>query len=361
MSNLLIANKDYMDLRVIDVGQDGKTEWGYRSGLFTWLSRPTLSFRNAPRTESIGASDAAALMGLNKYRSPDRLYDIKVGNAPEDEDNELMAQGRQQEAGVGYWYAQRMCHLGKMEFTYPGTTYLGDGGMGWVSATPDALVRQNGEIFGLEIKTASEYRDSEFGTEFTEDIPLEYYMQCQWSMFVFCLDRWDLAVRVGGNKVRVYTILKSNETISEMLSIAERMWVDHIQKKIPPPASGHEKYTETFKDRNPSTSSEMIDADGSDQALWDSLCAAQVELDRAKHDYNKTKNTFMERIGPHKGVEGKDWRVTISRYPSKSTKWSVVARDAGASPELINRHTKTSEVCKFNKSNKKTKPKKGGK
>ena len=59
----------------------------------------------AYRRTGIGGSDAAAVIGLNPYRSTIELYADKMGMMPEKEDNEAMRLGRDLEQYV----ADRFC------------------------------------------------------------------------------------------------------------------------------------------------------------------------------------------------------------------------------------------------------------
>lgn len=57
------------------------------------------------RRKSIGGSDAAAVIGLNRYRTPMEVYADKLGAFPPKEDTEAMRLGRDLEEYV----AQRFC------------------------------------------------------------------------------------------------------------------------------------------------------------------------------------------------------------------------------------------------------------
>ena len=52
------------------------------------------------RRGGIGGSDAPAILGLDRYRSPFDVYADKLGLKPEQEDNEAMRQGRDLEQYV---------------------------------------------------------------------------------------------------------------------------------------------------------------------------------------------------------------------------------------------------------------------
>lgn len=60
----------------------------------------------AIRRRGIGGSDAAAIVGLDRYRSPFAVYADKLGLTPEREDNEAMRQGRDLEDYVAQRFTE---------------------------------------------------------------------------------------------------------------------------------------------------------------------------------------------------------------------------------------------------------------
>lgn len=143
------------------------------------------------RRKGLGGSDAAAILGMNPYRSPLAVYMDKIGIAPEILDNEAIRQGRDLEQYVAERFCEdtgrkvRRCNRILQHPEYP-----------WMLANIDRDVV--GEDAGLECKTTSPYNKTPFDQG---DVPAPYYWQCQHYMAVTGAKSWYLAVLVHG-KVR---------------------------------------------------------------------------------------------------------------------------------------------------------------
>lgn len=186
------------------------------------------------RRNSIGGSDAGALMGLSKYASPYSLWAEKTGEViPEDiSDREAVRLGNDLEQYV----AER-----------------------WMEATGKKLRRENNILInpdypfahanidravigepdaGFEAKTTSSYDILKRCRE--GDFPETWYCQMTHYMMVTGAKRWYLGVLVFGHGFFHFTI-ERNEAEIEALANAERdFWFNHVLLHIPPSADGSE-------------------------------------------------------------------------------------------------------------------------
>src|SRR5690554_2691682 len=142
------------------------------------------------RRKGIGGSDAAAIAGLSRYRSPIQVYMDKLGLIEPPEENEAMYWGRKLEDIVaeefsirtGLKVRRRNAILQHPEYPF-------------MLANVDRLIVGKNE--GLECKTTSAYRADEWKDD---GIPWEYAIQCYHYMAVTGYKAWWIAALIGGNQ-----------------------------------------------------------------------------------------------------------------------------------------------------------------
>ena len=134
----------------------------------------------------ITASKAATILGLapKKWGTKYSLYHQMRGTFPVQAENSSMSRGRIFEPIIANAFAAENPHL---EVQRTGMWVHND--RTWQAATPDRLiVDANGEVSGLEVKTARDLR------EWGDSIPLHYLCQIQFQMDVIGYRRTYLAV-----------------------------------------------------------------------------------------------------------------------------------------------------------------------
>lgn len=189
------------------------------------------------RRKGIGGSDAAALLGLNPYKTPYVLWADKTGRLPEAPDNEAMRQGRDLEDYV----AQRfMEESGKKVRRKNSISYSKQ--YPWALANIDRVVIN--EDAGLECKTTSvlnlkRYKNGEY--------PVEFYCQCMHYMAVTGSKKWYLAVLVFGRDFMIYEIERDEEEITALMEAEKHFWEEYVGKDVPPPMDGQAATSEAIR------------------------------------------------------------------------------------------------------------------
>ena len=189
------------------------------------------------RKKGIGGSDAAAIVGLDRYRSPFDVYADKLGLKPEIPDNEAMRQGRDLEQYVaerfmeatGKKVRRRNAMLQHPEYSF-------------MIADIDRWVI--GENAGLECKTTSVLNRAKFNQG---EFPPRYYVQCMHYMAVTGAERWYLAVLVLNKSFHVFTIERDEAEINALIEAEKDFWENHVLKKIPPAPDGSESTSDLIK------------------------------------------------------------------------------------------------------------------
>lgn len=190
------------------------------------------------RRKGIGGSDIAGILGLSKWSSPMKVYQDKIGELPEIEESEVMYWGNVLEDVVAKEFQKRSGFRVRRRnaiLVHPKYKFM--------YANVDRLVV--GKREGLECKTTNEYLKKEWVDG--EEVPEQYYLQCQWYMAITGYKKWHIAVLIGGNKFHMDVIKRDDELIEMMIERAREFWVNHVLPKDPPPFDGSDASDELLK------------------------------------------------------------------------------------------------------------------
>lgn len=193
------------------------------------------------RRQGIGGSDAAAILGLNQYRSAFDVYAEKLGLAPEKEQNEAMRQGRDFEDYVASRFEEATGKKVRRR-----NAILQHPEHRWMLANVDRLVV--GEDAGLECKTTSVLNKTKFAQG---DYPATYYVQCVHYMAVTGAKRWYLAVLVLNQGFHLFTIERDEAEIQALIEAEKHFWEVHVLQQIPPAPDGSGSTSEVIKGMYP--------------------------------------------------------------------------------------------------------------
>lgn len=190
------------------------------------------------RRLGIGGSDAAAVVGMSRYRSPIEVFLDKTDDdrLPEVEDNDKMWVGRMLEATIAEMWEEK---TGKK--CARRNAILQHDDHDWMLANIDRWVV--GENAGLEIKTGSSYVMDDWNGG---NIPTEYELQCLHYMAVTGADRWYIAALIGNDFV-MRTIERDEDTIKYLINVEQNFWLHNVCGKIMPPPDGSNASAKALK------------------------------------------------------------------------------------------------------------------
>ena len=189
------------------------------------------------RRQGLGGSDAAAIIGLDRYRSAFDVYAEKIGLKSEEPDNEAMRQGRDLEDYVAQRFMEatgKKVRRRNAMLQHPEYPFM--------TANIDRWVV--GENAGFEAKTTSVLNRTKFAQG---EYPPNYYVQCMHYMAVTGADRWYLAVLVLNKAFYVFTIERDEAEIQTLIDAEKDFWENHVLKQIPPAPDGSEATSELIK------------------------------------------------------------------------------------------------------------------
>jgi hypothetical protein len=256
------------------------------------------------RKGRFGSSQAAALLGVDKYTGHRALYERFV-NPTEIVPNERMIHGKFQEPSTIAIYAA----LHHRKVWAPGSCFLDghplfidhvDGLSGGLDDDrPDRCIEAK-DVMGI-------FRD-QYGKEWTNQVPVDKIPQCIFHCGFWNLPVCDLPVMLGG-VLRVYQIEFDQDIFDAIIEAGESLYNNHILPRIPPPMDGKKSTTEMMAYVAHKTEN-MRPATASESAVIGSLQHARERIKYYKEQEAELKNKLCDAIGEDAGLDGCGVKVT---------------------------------------------------
>lgn len=193
------------------------------------------------RKKGLGGSDMGAIMGLNKYSSPLKVYMDKVENIREDVSKKsAVRKGKDLESLIRTLYV---------------TPYLGDQGYSvrtlqhilinniypWIRANLDGIAvnmdnpQDYTKHIGIEIKVVTPFAEDAWNGEDYCGVPASYYAQCQTYMLVTGVQKFVLCALFENNwEMHYYDIPRDEAFIARIIKESKHFYEYHMQLKIRP-------------------------------------------------------------------------------------------------------------------------------
>lgn len=180
----------------------------------------------AIRKKSIGGSEIAAVIGMNRWRTPFQVWAEKTGRIDNAvQQSESMYWGTVMEAILRQEFAKRTGYSVK-EVRY----IFASADNPFMTANIDGYVDLgNGEYAVLEIKTAGNYAEQDW----QDGCPIEYYLQVQHYLYITGMSKAFIAVLIGGNTFKYIEVDRDEDTIQTVVCCAKQFW-NLVQTDTPP-------------------------------------------------------------------------------------------------------------------------------
>lgn len=194
------------------------------------------------RKQGIGGSDAGAILGISRWKSPFNVYMDKIEPVvTEDEDNQSEAAywGTELEDMVAREFTKRTGKKVRKK-----NQMLRHDEHEFMIANLDRDVV--GEKAFLECKTVGAYGEKEWKDD---EVPASYLTQVQHYMAVTGDEKCYMAVLIGGQKFIWKEIQRDQELIDMIIAAEKYFWENHVQKGIPPALDGSSAAEEFLKEK----------------------------------------------------------------------------------------------------------------
>ena len=250
----------------------------------------------AARRKGIGGSDIAAILGLNHFKTaydvfldktdPETVPSIETdatywGTVLED----TVAKEYQRRSGN---IVQRVNHM----LRHPEHDFaVANIDRAIVNPNIAGNVRwKNGRLTTdrlLECKTANARVAHLWGEAGTDSVPDSYLLQCQWYLGITGCDIADLAVLIGGQDYRIYTIRHDADLFADMIEAAAKFWDDCKRGIAPDPsnmADALKKWPQHIAGK-----SVIVDVDIAESCARLAAISGEMENLKTEEEYLKTK------------------------------------------------------------------------
>ena len=281
------------------------------------------------RRHGIGASDAAAVLGLSAWSSPLTLYCDKLGIVePQPADLERMEWGHALEVPIAARYARE---TGRQVVDPGRWTIRVSAAHPFMLATLDREAVDPKKGPGVvEVKNWNGFQ----GGQWEDEPPLQYQVQLQHQLAVTGYQWGSLAVLIGGNRF-YWTDVERNDKFIDALIEAESLFWDRVQRQDPPPPDASEACRDVLKRLWPKEAPGKIIALGADAAVWDDKrLIAKKQIDEWKDAEREADNWLISALGDAEAAILPDGtRYTYKQQPRKAytvaaTKFRVLRRTA---------------------------------
>lgn len=175
------------------------------------------------RRSHVGASEVAAIMGLDRFNTARSMWLLKTGRSQPEPTNEAMDWGIRAEHIIARRWAK--CYMGGIRVRKWGASVCGNGRR--LTATPDYWLDNGGDVLAMpglvQIKTASEFAKG-WGAPGTSEIPAGYIVQVQAEMACVPWAEWVYVIVQRGSKTLTYIVERHPQMISIIEAAVVRFW-----------------------------------------------------------------------------------------------------------------------------------------
>ena len=282
------------------------------------------------RRTGIGASDIAAVCGIDPWRTQTDVWIDKMGEG-ETPDNSAMEWGRRLEEPIAQKYAEETGSLVVM------------GGLvrhkelPWIIATPDRLVLDADGTPRLLLECKTQRNDEGWGRPGSEEIPEHYLCQVAWQQLASGIAVADVAVLIAAREFRVYHIGPMDALAAELRERGEEFWTQHVQTKIRPPFAGGPAEGKWLSSRYRKHSQELRYATPEIEQAFGEIQHAKESIEVWETEKAKWENVVKDYIGSAFGVEGQKGKATWGTTKGRVS-WKAVADELKPSPGLCEKH-----------------------
>lgn len=286
------------------------------------------------RRRGIGGSDIGAIVGLSPFHGAMDVYLEKIGLKEPSEESRRTRLGRNIEPALLVEYQEEtMSAAATNQETHQHPSES------WAFATPDALVL--GARRGVELKWSGIRQAHRWGEPPDGHIPDEYLAQAAWYMWVLDYPAWDVAALVGDRDFRVFRLARNRDFEAALVEAGRRFWFANVVERNPPSLDGTAATEQYIKSKWPADRAPLRPAVDEEMELFRRLRDAAIAVKTAELEEAKIKAQLQDRIGDAEGLDcGPLGRVTWRKTKDgEKTNWEAVAREAGASQEIIDMFT----------------------
>ena len=253
----------------------------------------------------LGSSDAAAICGLNKFKTPAGVWAEKVGLIKPFEGNEATEWGTKLEPVVAQAFSDKTgIEIKKNDNIYAHDVHP------FLTATPDYVLSHVPSTL-LEIKTTSSRNESAW----SDGIPDYTHVQVMHQMLVTGADLVHIACLVGGQKLIINQVRRDEKAISAILDKLLEFW-KLIETKTAPPMTEHD--SDLLQELYPQSNELTVTLVSEAEQIMTEYLIAKTEIERFEKMANMKANLIKQLLKENEvGESGKmqaKWKTVSSSH-----------------------------------------------
>lgn len=260
------------------------------------------------RTKYLGGSDAAAALGLSRWKSPLAVWAVKTGAISEEDISERLPVklGVRLEEAVAELFEEqtgKVVNRVNRTITHPQYDFL--------RANIDRKVLKEDAI--LECKTTSAWKAKEWDGE---EVPREYVIQALHYLAVTGAAKCYVAVLIGNQDFKIKTVERDERVISDLIRREVHFWNEFVLKNVPPSASSSDK--DTLSQLFPQADeSKTIQLDSDASAILDTLEGMNKDADGLEKQILEQENILRQILGDAEIGLARGWKVRWSNSKTR--------------------------------------------
>jgi putative phage-type endonuclease len=286
------------------------------------------------RSSGIGGTDIAAIVGLHPRADAFSVYVDKAGLLERiiDETDQRAQWGIRLQPAI----AKAWSDFTRKPHEWIDRTLQGQAA-DFQIYTPDARSAAPRDQRILEIKTAGLDQAKKWGDFGSDTVPENYAVQCAWYMSAANVDLCDIAVLIGGNDFRIYTLRRDKEMEELLLDAGYEFWHYHVLARNPPNPGAGEASRDRIRRLFPRNVEALRPATEQEVELVDNLRKSKERFEAAEDEKKALENSLKLAIGDNEGLEVQGDKIVTWKKDSDTTgvNWEGIARELGLRIELL--------------------------
>lgn len=291
------------------------------------------------RSQYIGSSDAAAILGLSPWRSAMQVYLEKSGLSQEIDDKKrgIFSRGQRFEpVAIGMLCDELTAQGHDVRVLARNKRYVHDEHP-FIGSEIDVELLVDGEEVNGEAKTVSPFAAKLWGAPDSNDVPLYYQAQCMHALGVYPRRRTVIGALVGLDDFRVRWMERDDDLIQIITAKEVEFWQDVQAGLMPAPTTAGD-VAWLYQDRG-----EAVEITADAALAVEKL--RQIKQQQAALDAEREQLELKIQLQMRDAATALDstgrtlatWRQNKER---QKTDWQAVAQALGASQALIEQHTR---------------------
>jgi predicted phage-related endonuclease len=246
------------------------------------------------RKTYLGSHDTSAIFGENPFMTPMTVFMSKTGMLENTKQTERMSWGLKSQPMILKEFADvKSVELEPERFIRHET-------LDWFGGTPDATIAGRRE--GVDAKNIRYANPAEWGDPGTDSIPPYILWQCHHFLTLLDYDAWHVAVLIGGQEFRIYTVYRDTELSKIIIDTDGAFWRDHVLPRVPPDIDYTDSSRKYLQLKNKCGNKTIRDAVEADSVLIAQLKMARELLSETEQNVKLLENKICEQIGTDYGI-----------------------------------------------------------